>query len=228
MWGYNDSDQNHPGHARVGSVSVRRPIRQRFAVVAVTAAAALASTACAYKGLNMPQESASILQGEGTLTAPAAGAKAITYNPQLAPPGAQLSATLTPSGESTIVEFTVARMVPNRSSAVHAHTSACNVNPESAGPHYQNEVDPAATPQQPSTNPEYANPQNEIWLDLRTDASGSGTARTTVPFVFTGRGPASIVVHQEERTKMGQGEAGEAGGRVACLTLSAAGFKPLS
>lgn len=176
----------------------------------------------------MPTASASILQGEGALSAPAAGSKAITYNPALAPTGAQLTARLTPSGESTTVELTVAGMVPNRSYAVHAHTTACNVNPESAGPHYQDRVDPAATRQAPSTNPEYANPQNEIWLELRTDASGAGTAQTTVPFVFTGRGPGSIVIHEKGETATAPGQAGQAGGRVACLTLSAAGFKPVS
>ncbi|MGH3825362.1 MAG: superoxide dismutase [Pseudonocardiaceae bacterium] len=176
----------------------------------------------------MPQASASILKGEGTLSAPAPDAKAITYNPALAPTGAQLSATMTPSGESTIAELTVSGMVPNRSYAVHAHTAACNVNPASAGPHYQNEVDPAATTQNPSTNPEYANPQNETWLDLRTDASGSGSDRRTVPFVFTDRGPASIVIHEAMQTATHPGHAGEAGARIACLTLSAAGFQPLS
>lgn len=206
-------------------MTVCRPTRRRIAIVAIAAAAALTSSACAYKGLGMPTISASILQGEGALTAPAPGAKAITYNPALAPTGAQLTARLTPSGESTAAEFTAAGMVPSRSYAVHAHTTACNVNPDSAGPHYQDRVDPAATLQAPSTNPDYANPQNEIWLDLRTDASGSGSTRTTVPFVFTGRGPGSIVVHEEAQTATGPGRAGQAGGRVACLTLSAAGFK---
>lgn len=205
---------------------VRRAARRRFAVVAV--AAVLASSACSYKGLGMPQASASILEGEGALTAPAAGAEAITYNPALAPAGAQLSARLTPSGESTTVEFTVRGLVPNRGYAAHAHAAACNVDPASAGPHYQDRIDPAATREAPSTNPEYANPQNEIWLDLRTDASGSGTTRTTVPFVFSVRGPGSIVLHEEMQTATGAGRAGEAGSRVACLTLSAAGFQPLS
>ena len=60
-----------------------------------------------------------------------------------------------------------------------------------AGPHFQNQVDPAAAPGKPSTDPAYANPQNEIWLDLRTDGDGDGGSRVEVPFTFTDRAPAS-------------------------------------
>jgi hypothetical protein len=49
------------------------------------------------------------------------------------------------------------------------------------------------------------NPQNEIWLDVRTDASGSGTSRTTVPFVFTDWGPGSVVVGDAAQTSLGEG-----------------------
>lgn len=52
--------------------------------------------------------------------------------------------------------------------------------------------------------------------DVRTDASGSGTSQTTVPFVFTDRGPGSIVIHDAEQT-----QAGQAGAPIACLSLSA-------
>ncbi|MCA1709291.1 MAG: superoxide dismutase family protein, partial [Actinobacteria bacterium] len=91
-----------------------------------------------------------------------------------------------------------------------------------AGPHYQNRIDPAARPQEPSTNPEYANPRNEIWLDVRTDVDGSGNARTTVPFSFTDRTPGSIVVHEAPATATAPGQAGRAGVPIACVTLSPA------
>ncbi|MGH3988272.1 MAG: superoxide dismutase, partial [Pseudonocardiaceae bacterium] len=74
--------------------------------------------------------------------------------------------------------------------------------------------------QAPSTNPEYANPSNEIWLDVRTDAAGSGTSQTTVPFMFTDRAPESIVVHEAMATATQPGQAGQAGARLACLVLS--------
>jgi superoxide dismutase, Cu-Zn family len=166
-------------------------------------------------------EPAGGLFGAGTLTPPNGDAKAITYNPELAPVGAAVTGIVTPGLEQTGVYVSVSGFAPNRSYAVHAHTDPCGPTGDAAGPHFQNRVDPAATPQAPSTNPEYANPANEFWLDLRTDASGAGTARTTVPFVVTeNRTPQSIVIHEEMQTATGPGEAGEAGGRLACVTLS--------
>lgn len=103
------------------------------------------------------------------------------------------------------------------------HTSPCGPTGEDAGPHYQNRIDPAATPQVPSTNPEYANPRNEIWLGVRTNAAGTGSSGTIVPSVFTGRIPGSIVVHEAMTTETAPGQAGQAGTRIACLTLSRTG-----
>jgi Cu-Zn family superoxide dismutase len=51
-------------------------------------------------------------------------------------------------------------------------------------------------PVQPSVDPAHANPENEIWLDLTTDADGAGGATTTVPWGFeSGRRARSVVVH---------------------------------
>lgn len=179
----------------------------------------------------MASVTAATLHGEGTLVAPTPTAnvttasatitKAETYNPALAPVGAHMKAVLAPSGESTNAEFTVSGFLPNRGYAVHADVNSCGGFPDAEGPHYQNRIDPAATSQAPSTNPEYANPNNEIWLDLTTDAAGSGTSHTTVPFVFTDRGPGSIVVSDATQTATGPGQAGKSGARIACLTLSA-------
>lgn len=161
------------------------------------------------------------LFGSGTLTTPSPTSKAISYNPQLAPVGAAVTAVLTPSSDgTTTAELTVSGLLPNRGYAAHVHTKECGATGEAAGPHYQNQMDPAATPQAPSTNPEYANPRNEIWLDVHTDAAGAGTSRTTVPFVFTNRVPGSIVIHEAMQTSTGPGQAGQAGARIACLTLS--------
>lgn len=183
-------------------------------------------TACAYKGLGMSPIDAVTLRGQGTLTAPTLSSTAETYNPALAPVGARVSATLTPSGNSSTAELTVSGMLPNRSYAAHAHTNVCGQTGAAAGPHYQNRIDPAATPQKPSTDPQYANPHNEVWLELRTDAAGSGTARTTVPFVFGDRGPGSIVVHEGMETQTTPGKAGQAGARTACVTLAPQGQGP--
>ncbi|MGH3824586.1 MAG: hypothetical protein ACRDRA_17400 [Pseudonocardiaceae bacterium] len=127
---------------------------------------------------------------------------------------------MTSSANSTAAELVISGLLPNRGYAVHAHTNACGATGAAAGPHYQNQIDPAATPQAPSTNADYANPRNEIWLDVRTDATGSGTSHTTVPFIFTDRTPGSIVVHDAMVTATHPGHAGQAGARLACLTLS--------
>lgn len=163
-----------------------------------------------------------VLSGSGTLAAPGSDVEAVTYNPALAPAGAAILASLLPSGyySRTVASLTVAGLLPNRGYAVHVHTNACGVTGQDAGPHYQNRIDPAASPQAPSTNPDYANPRNEIWLDVRTNAAGSGSSRTTVPFTFTDRIPGSIVVHEAMTTATAPGQAGNAGARVACLTLS--------
>lgn len=203
-------------------------MRRRLTLAMVGAAMALVPMGCAYQGLTLPAVSAITLQGEGTLTEPDPASNAFTRNPALVPVGAKLAAAMTPSDLSTNVVLTVSGLLPNRGYAVHAHTNACNPIPNSEGPHYQNRIDPAATSAAPSRNPEFANPSNEVWLDVRTDAAGSATSRATVPFVFTDRGPGSIVVHEAVETATDPGHAGDAGSRLACLTLSVVPPQPFS
>jgi superoxide dismutase, Cu-Zn family len=156
---------------------------------------------------------------EGTLAPPERAGNAYTYDPALAPEGTRISAEAGESESSTRVRLQVQGLQPNRGYAAHAHTRACGPTGDAAGPHFQHEVDPAASPEHPSIDPAYANPQNEIWLDLRTDGDGNGEATTEVPFVFTDRAPASIVIHTAESTATAPGHAGTAGGRAACLNV---------
>jgi Cu-Zn family superoxide dismutase len=150
---------------------------------------------------------------------PGPASKAITYNRELAPIGAAMTGAVIPSSDGfTRAEFAVSGLLPNRGYAVHAHTKACGAIADAAGPHFQNRIDPAATPQAPSSNPEYANPSNEI--DVRTDATGAGMSCTTVPLVLTDRTPGSIAVHEAMQTATDPGHAGKAGARLACLTLA--------
>ncbi|MDQ2884278.1 MAG: superoxide dismutase [Actinomycetota bacterium] len=183
----------------------------------------------AYQGISIPTpaaavvspESAVSLFGSGTLTTPNPVSQAITYDPDLAAIGAAMTASLIPSSDgSTRAELTVSGLLPNRGYAAHAHTKACGVAASEAGPNFQNHIDPRATPQSPSSNPRYANPNNEIWLDVRTDSAGAGTSSTTLPFVLTDRVPGSIVMHEGMRTLTDPGHAGTAGTRIACLTLA--------
>lgn len=182
-----------------------------------------------YQSISMPTlrtsfespESAIFLFGSGTLTTPSPASIAITYNPDLAPIGAAMTASLIPSSEgSTRAQLTVFGLLPNRGYAAQAHTQSCGAAEDAAGPRFQNHLDPAATPQAPSSSPRYANPNNEIWLDVRTDSTGAGISSTTVPFLFTDRAPGSIVLHEAMRTLTDPGHAGDAGAPIACLTLA--------
>ncbi len=120
---------------------------------------------------------------------------------------------------TTRVTLRVRGMLPNHEYGAHAHVAACSpTDPMAAGGHFQHEQNP--DPSQP-TDPEYANPENEIWLDLTTDHRGRGVARTTVPWQFDeDRRAGSVVIH-ETHTHSGppSGPAGTAGGRLACLTV---------
>ena len=189
-----------------------RPIA-RLALVSLVAAGAALVAACSGSA-----DAAGPLVTEGVLATPAQGGPAMTYAPATAPEGAQVALEVVPGDGSTTATFRVTGMLPDSGYAVHAHVRPCGTAGNDAGPHFQNRVDPAATPQAPSSDPAYANPQNEVWLDLRTDGDGAGTATTTVPFAFPDRAPASVVVHEKEMTATTPGQAGTAGGRLACLT----------
>lgn len=233
------SEKKHTAPFKVGSqplTTTRRRIGRRLTLAVTGIVVALAPMACGQQE-QQPQTPAPAappadqqrpkppaLVGTDTLAAPNPGAEAVTYNPTLAPDGAGILAAIMPvswnNSPRTVATLAVAGLPPNRAYAVHAHTNACGVTGEDAGPHYQHRIDPAATPQTPSTNPEYANPQNEIWLDLRTDANGSASTRTTVPFNITDQTPTSIVVHEAATTATTPGQAGQAGARLACITLT--------
>jgi Cu-Zn family superoxide dismutase len=212
---------------RPSGLSTRRLRRKPFTIAAFAALAAFTPLACSANQSAAPAAPRSSssgptalqLKGEGALAAPAPAAKAVTYDPALAPVGAKLAASMIPSGTSTQVKFTVSGLTPNRGYAVHAHTKPCGSTGKVAGPHFQNRVDPAATPDKPSSDPAYANRKNEIWMDLTTDAKGSAQATTDVPFTFTDRAPASVVIHKDMATHTEPGKAGTAGDRIACLTL---------
>lgn len=200
--------------------------RRRLTLLAAGAVMALLSIGCANSEHSTPARpvvnqipTPAILFGTGTLAVPSATGKAITYDQNLAPVGAPVTSILAvtplPNG-STRALLAVFGLLPNRGYAAHAHTNACGAAPGAAGPHFQHMVDP----NQPSVNNMFANPSNEIWLDVRTNAVGAGTSRTTVPFVFTDRVPGSIVIHAAEKTETRNSVAGTAGPRIACLTLS--------
>jgi Cu-Zn family superoxide dismutase len=139
---------------------------------------------------------------------------AITYRPDLVPEGARATVLGLPMAGTTVV-LSVRGLVPDRHYGAHVHTKPCGPAPADSGPHYQDQVDPV----QPSTDPAYANPDNEIWLDFRTGAHGAAFTSSTVDWAFGERRGASVVIH-ETHTHTAPGEAGTAGARLACLTVS--------
>ncbi|MCE7000964.1 superoxide dismutase [Saccharothrix sp. S26] len=190
----------------------------RVVIVVVALCAATACGGGTEPGGAKPSEADVGTREIGVLAPPEAAVTAFTYDQAAAPPGAELELEVIERDGETTVRLSADLLVPDRGYAAHAHTDPCGKKGTDAGPHYQHEVDPAATPERPSVDPAYANPRNEIWLELTTDGRGNGTAETTVPFVFGDRTPASIVLHEHPKTETAQGRAGSAGGRIACFT----------
>lgn len=170
-------------------------------------------------GAGGQQGHAHLVEQSGTLAVPENAQGAVTYDPELAPVGAGMTVSSKESEGQTAVTLAVTGLVPDRGYAAHAHVNPCGATGDAAGPHFKNRMDPAAGPDESSTDPTYVNPDNEIWFELQTNADGAGADTATVPFVFAERAPGSVVIHAEPSTATAPGQAGEAGGRVACLTV---------
>ncbi|MFD4633832.1 superoxide dismutase family protein [Streptomyces sp. NPDC058284] len=106
----------------------------------------------------------------------------------------------------TTVTLKVRGMEPGHTYGVHVHQKPCGAEPEAAGGHYQHRVDPV----QPSKDPAYVNPDNEVWLDFTAGADGSGSAGARHDWGFRPHEAASVVLHDVP---------GGAGARVACFTV---------
>lgn len=144
------------------------------------------------------------LTGSGQFAA--TGTSAVTYDPELVPVGATASLTAESTAGRTLTSLVVEGFLPNRGYGAHLHTRPCGRTGDDAGPHYQHQ-------------PGRASAANEVWLDLTTDAAGSGRATARHPWHFAqDRPPGSLVIHAT-LTKSTGPEAGAAGARLACLTL---------
>jgi len=134
-----------------------------------------------------------------------------------APEGAsaRVHSVETGSGK-TVVTLHVAGMEPLARYGAHAHVHRCGATGSAAGPHWQLEDDPVV----PSVDPAYANPRNEVWLDLTTNRAGRGSAKAVLGWQFPSDDrPQSVIIH-EEHTATATGAAGTAGKRVACLDVA--------
>ncbi|GAA3250152.1 superoxide dismutase family protein [Dactylosporangium siamense] len=171
-------------------------------------------------GAPAPSGSAGVTAA-GTFAPYTTGSTAVTYDPALVPAGATAMVTLTPSGTTAVVRLAVTGLQAGRTYGAHLHVKPCGATGDAAGPHYQHHPDPAASASAPSVDPSYANPHNEVWLDVTTDGNGSATSTATQPWMFDpAHAPRSLVIHTQA-TKTAPGVAGTAGTRLACLTLPA-------
>jgi Cu-Zn family superoxide dismutase len=143
------------------------------------------------------------------------GTSAYTYDQAQVPAGARISVrAVYVDQHKTIVTLRVQGLLPNHEYGSHAHQNACGPLATDAGAHFQHVVDPV----QPSVDPTYANPRNEIWLDFTTDRRGNGWARSVVRWQFDTRRAGSVVIH-DHHTATDPGHAGTAGPRYGCLTV---------
>jgi Cu-Zn family superoxide dismutase len=189
---------------------VRTSASRPLAIATVTAGVVLFAASPSIAGADR-------VRGETPLTPYSAAANG---KPELVPDGAEarVQAVYNAAGDS-IITLHVTGLLPDRVYGAHAHVNACGLDGAAAGPHYQYLVDPAAGV---SVDPAYANPGNEIWLDVHTDENGNGAAQTRVPWQFApDRRPGSVMIH-ESRTGTGahgDGVAGAAGKRLACVDV---------
>ncbi|MEV0262782.1 superoxide dismutase family protein [Streptomyces sp. NPDC050617] len=140
---------------------------------------------------------------------------AVTYDPVSVPEAARVVVTeRRHEGGGTTVALRLEGVQANRTFGAHAHSKPCGAKPEDSGPHYQDVRDP----KQPSTDPAYANPRNEVWLDLTTDEDGDGRSRAAQSWHFRYGEARSVVVH-EHKTSTEPGHAGMAGARLACVNV---------
>jgi superoxide dismutase, Cu-Zn family len=137
---------------------------------------------------------------------------AVTYDQKMVPPGAKVFTLNLQDTHRTVTVLGLRGLTPSRDYGAHVHTKPCGATPTDAGPHYQNKPDP----QQPSTDPMYANNRNEIWLDFTADAQGNGFAVSIVDWRFPSpRRPRSVVIHEHHTHTDGT-----AGARLACVTAA--------
>jgi Cu-Zn family superoxide dismutase len=202
-------------------------ILRNFVITVATASLALSVAACGGSESSSPSEqapSSTAASGPSPSAAPNDGAdvtatfgtdpEAMIYDKQIIPQGSHVQVIEEFEGNSTKVSLTVRGLLPNRAYGAHVHQMPCGPKGDDAGPHFQHMADPT----KPSVNPAYANPQNEIWLDLKTDEQGNATSTSTVPWKFTPPASAGSVVIHAEKTQTGPGKAGTAGARAACVS----------
>jgi len=181
----------------------------------LTVAAALTAAWCAMLPCVPAGAAPSPLRVSG-VTSTDGSAGAYTYDTAQLPSGVLVRVGVTyPANGSTVVTLHVKGAVPNREYGAHAHVAVCGPTGAAAGGHFQRVPFPVGGS---STDPAYANPDNEVWLDFTTDADGNGSAQSVVAWQPDNRRPMAVVIHAAH-TSTEPGSAGTAGARLGCLTV---------
>jgi superoxide dismutase, Cu-Zn family len=184
---------------------------RRLAVAAIVLVPILLAGTASAAGLS----SLRVTSASAQVQAYQPGAGGVTYDESLVPAGAQLAVLGFSGTTSSTVLLHTRGLLPSRQYGAHVHVKPCGASPSDSGPHFQNEIDPV----QPSVDPAYANPRNEVWLDFTTDEQGGGVVSANVPWAFGDRTASSVVVHATS-THTEPGHAGTAGARLACLNVT--------
>jgi len=181
----------------------------RIPSVALATAAALAVLAAPASGASAP------VRASGNASVGGASG-AYTYDPAQLPVGARLTVeAVYPGNGTSVITFHLKGAAANRDYGAHAHVASCGSDPLAAGGHFQFRPFP---PGGSAADPTYANPVNEVWLDLSTNDDGNGHAKAVVPWQPGDRRPMSVVVHAMH-TATAPGSAGTAGPRLGCLSV---------
>ncbi len=201
--------------------TAERRIAARWPALAVALTAAAVTAACGSSGSTPPPAEAAPPSSHvttGVFLPPEIATNAVTYNPELVPPNSTATVTVTTRGAQTEVSLNIDGLKPHRGYGVHATTAPCGKDPAAAGMRYQNRPDPAADAGHPSTDPEYADSSNELWLDFTTTAQGTSYGSRTVGWTFR-PGEARSLVILDHLTSTGSNDSGDAGARLACLDV---------
>jgi Cu-Zn family superoxide dismutase len=180
------------------------PLR-RLATAATVTTAAVATTLGVAAA---PANAATVIRANGPSN---------VYDTALFPAGGTANVQAVIGGTTTLVRLQVGGLLPNRRYGSHVHYLPCGATGAAAGAHYQYVPDPATggSKTAASTNPDYANPRNEIWLDFTTNGAGAASSQSVVSWRMPADHRArSVIIHA-----MGTDNTGAAGARLACIDV---------
>lgn len=142
-----------------------------------------------------------VVKAVGTFELPAKADRAFTYDSRAVPVGARAMVRSVSANGRNDVTLGVRGLLPGRIYDAHVHVKPCAADPAASAGHYKH------VPEGP------ADPENEIWLNFRTDDRGKASAHATHAWTFPAdRRPNSVVIHSPVQPDGTQP-------RLACITV---------